>query len=268
MPCENISYDCYCLLACDAVQPDQFYRRFSATCCFLLLTFWRWRENVSNICKLKPNYTVSHPTRQKNLNPRSGIRRFSILNQNRLKSLNRQIDWKDQLWRRNVTFLSLTMENLCVCCICTFLFLSVQCSHVSALKNAVLWRIWSLLGNVSLSMLPLQRIAADKFIVGQRFCKQVPTAKDKHRKHKNKWTVRHGDLYSDRTEIIKDLVQWDIAQSEDSEPWNVVRHLSFVRDFSVQLLSINQRTTEAEEVTYSSIRTKPVTVEEKALVVQ
>jgi hypothetical protein len=43
---------------------------------------------------------------------------------------------------------------------------------------------------------------------------------------------------------------------------------SFVREFSVQLWSVNQRTTGAEEETDSEIRTKSVTVEEKTLVVQ
>jgi hypothetical protein len=41
-----------------------------------------------------------------------------------------------------------------------------------------------------------------------------------------------------------------------------------VRELSVQLWSVNQRTTEAEEVTDLWIRTKSVTVEEKTLVVQ
>jgi hypothetical protein len=43
---------------------------------------------------------------------------------------------------------------------------------------------------------------------------------------------------------------------------------SDVRGLSVQLWSVNQRTTEAEEVADSEIRTKSVTVEEETLVVQ
>jgi hypothetical protein len=45
-----------------------------------------------------------------------------------------------------------------------------------------------------------------------------------------------------------------------------VQKSAFIR--SVQLWSVNQRTTETEEVTDSWIRTKSVTVEEKTLVVQ
>jgi hypothetical protein len=43
---------------------------------------------------------------------------------------------------------------------------------------------------------------------------------------------------------------------------------SFVRELSVQMWSVNQRKTEAEEVTDSENRTKSVAVEEKTLVVQ
>jgi hypothetical protein len=43
---------------------------------------------------------------------------------------------------------------------------------------------------------------------------------------------------------------------------------TFAREFSVRLCSVNQRTTEAEEVTYLQIRSKSVTVEEKTLLVQ
>jgi hypothetical protein len=49
---------------------------------------------------------------------------------------------------------------------------------------------------------------------------------------------------------------------------SIVKEDSLVRELSVQLWSVNQRTTETKEVTDSQIRTKSVTVKEKTLVVQ
>jgi hypothetical protein len=55
----------------------------------------------------------------------------------------------------------------------------------------------------------------------------------------------------------------------ESSPSSFCNEDSFVRELSVQLWSVNQRTTEDEGVTDSyTIRTKSVTVEEKTLVVQ
>jgi hypothetical protein len=62
--------------------------------------------------------------------------------------------------------------------------------------------------------------------------KHVPVATNRR---SNRRTVGDGDLYSARLEVKKE---------EFSYP-------AFVREFSVQLWSVNQRTAEAEEVTDS-----------------
>jgi hypothetical protein len=81
-----------------------------------------------------------------------------------------------------------------------------------------------LLSNGSVSTFPWQRLNPEK--------------------QNNRGTVRHGDLYSVRLEVSS--VQ-EILHSVFERAFND----SFVTEFSVQLWSVNQRTTEAEEVTDS-----------------
>jgi hypothetical protein len=76
-------------------------------------------------------------------------------------------------------------------------------------------------------------------------------------KKQTRGTVRRSDLYSALPEVIKELVQslfgWkpSFESSGSVQESSVILHSAFVREFSVQLWSVNRRTTEAEEVTES-----------------
>jgi hypothetical protein len=74
---------------------------------------------------------------------------------------------------------------------------------------------------------------------GQRFCKRVPAAANRR---SNRRTVGDNDLYSVRLEVNS------VQESSFVSEFN---HSAFVRELSVQLWSVNQRTAETEEVTDS-----------------
>jgi hypothetical protein len=63
-------------------------------------------------------------------------------------------------------------------------------------------------------------------------------------------TATDGDLYSVLLEVTKGELGSFVRE---------FNHSAFVRELSVQLWSVNQGTTEAEEVTDSYVRTKSVT---------
>jgi hypothetical protein len=122
------------------------------------------------------------------------------------------------------------------------------------------------------------RSTEEKSIARQRLARHVSAAKDRlvcqnvaaklthlsaaTDKHKITWPVRDGNLCSVRPAVIKGghVIIW---VSRDSVGRVFRRQFSSWAGLSVQLWSVNQRTTEAEEVTDSYIRTESVTIEER-----